>query len=223
MPVRHARTRALVTCLRKIAAESPHLRHRVNVILKDGRGRILITPDPMRDGAYGFHGGGVEAGETPHIAAKRESLEEVGHDVRDLRTLGSPITRRWTADEHAEYRRTGSSRARYAGVVEHWVCGRSAGENRSLYGSAGDALVGSRFVSVEEAHRLLRDSPQARVALCHADDVKKLPRWVRGSPAELAQMHASIQAGELHPADLVGSRHDSLASGQGRVQGLKRL
>ncbi|MDG5473635.1 NUDIX domain-containing protein [Jeotgalibacillus sp. ET6] len=57
------------------------MRNRAAVILVQNLGTALIKR--MRDGKvyYVFPGGGIEEGETPKMAAKREALEELGVTV----------------------------------------------------------------------------------------------------------------------------------------------
>jgi 8-oxo-dGTP diphosphatase len=60
-------------------------RHVAVLILYDGAGRILLqhrTMDaPTFPGYWAFFGGGIEQGESPEQAVKRESLEELGYAV----------------------------------------------------------------------------------------------------------------------------------------------
>lgn len=58
-------------------------------VLKDETERLLIqhrSKDAKRHPDYwGFFGGGIEEGETPEEAVKREAKEELGIELKDLR------------------------------------------------------------------------------------------------------------------------------------------
>lgn len=58
-------------------------------IITDG-GRVLMIRRREREGKllWAFPGGGIEQGETPEQAAVRETAEEVGLEVKAVRTLG---------------------------------------------------------------------------------------------------------------------------------------
>ncbi len=62
-------------------------------VLADGR---VLAIRSYRHGAgdivVGFPGGGIDAGETPDVAARRELLEETGHSLERLVPLGGYIT-----------------------------------------------------------------------------------------------------------------------------------
>lgn len=62
-------------------------------ILEDGR---VLTVESYRHGAgkivLGFPGGGIDAGETPEQAARRELLEETGYEADDFAFLGGGLT-----------------------------------------------------------------------------------------------------------------------------------
>lgn len=61
------------------------------VIVRDGK--VLLIRRRLREGTllWALPSGGVEAGETPADAARRESLEEVGLLVTPLKSLGERI------------------------------------------------------------------------------------------------------------------------------------
>jgi ADP-ribose pyrophosphatase len=62
-------------------------------VLEDGR---VLAIRSYRHGAgdivLGFPGGGIDRGETPAVAARRELLEETGHAAAEIRPLGGYIT-----------------------------------------------------------------------------------------------------------------------------------
>jgi ADP-ribose pyrophosphatase YjhB (NUDIX family) len=61
------------------------------VIVVDGEGRVLLVrraKEPAR-GLLGVPGGFVDVGETAEASARRETLEETGLELEDLRFLGS--------------------------------------------------------------------------------------------------------------------------------------
>jgi 8-oxo-dGTP diphosphatase len=66
-------------------------RHVAVLILYDGQGRILLqhrTCDaPSFPGHWGLFGGGIEPGETPEQAVKREILEELSYQLRSVRRI----------------------------------------------------------------------------------------------------------------------------------------
>lgn len=61
-------------------------------IITDG-GRVLMIRRREREGKllWAFPGGGIEDGETPEQAAVRETAEEVGLEVKAVRTLGDRV------------------------------------------------------------------------------------------------------------------------------------
>lgn len=61
------------------------------VIVRDGK--VLLIRRRLREGTllWALPSGGVEAGETPADAARRESLEEVGLSVTPVQSLGERI------------------------------------------------------------------------------------------------------------------------------------
>jgi len=57
------------------------LRNRGSVILLENNKVVLIKRNRNGQVYYVFPGGGIEKGETPEIAAKREALEELGVQI----------------------------------------------------------------------------------------------------------------------------------------------
>jgi 8-oxo-dGTP pyrophosphatase MutT (NUDIX family) len=59
----------------------------VSVLLADQAGRLLLVRHAGHHDGWGVLGGAVEVGESPAEAAVRETLEEIGVDVRLVRLL----------------------------------------------------------------------------------------------------------------------------------------
>jgi 8-oxo-dGTP diphosphatase len=91
-------------------------------------GRVLLTRSAFRDREFvNFPGGGVEIGEAPMDALKREFVEETGLIVRPARTL--------YASEGAHL----STQAPIQIVSAYWLVERSGGELRA--GGNGDDVL----------------------------------------------------------------------------------
>jgi 8-oxo-dGTP diphosphatase len=64
-------------------------RHQAVIVLKDEQGKILLQhrdeKAPRYPNCWGFFGGGIEEGETPEKALKREAKEELGIDLENYR------------------------------------------------------------------------------------------------------------------------------------------
>ena len=74
----------------------PVVRNAARVLLIDPEGRLLLVqggdPADAAAGTWWFTpGGGMEPGESAEVAARREALEETGHEIGDL--VG-PVARR---------------------------------------------------------------------------------------------------------------------------------
>jgi len=60
-------------------------------VIQNAQGEVLLCKKPARRGVFpgqwGLPGGGVEEGETPEAALRRELLEEVGLEVGNIQPL----------------------------------------------------------------------------------------------------------------------------------------
>ena len=65
----------------------------VSVAVIADAGRVLMIRRREREGKllWAFPGGGIEAGETPEVAAVRETAEEVDLEVKAVRFLGDRV------------------------------------------------------------------------------------------------------------------------------------
>lgn len=76
------------------------LRQKVRaVVVSDSGEFLLVRPHGYREGQWTLAGGGVEHGETPHQAMRREIAEELGVTLEeDLEAL--PVTNRFIYEPH---------------------------------------------------------------------------------------------------------------------------
>jgi 8-oxo-dGTP pyrophosphatase MutT (NUDIX family) len=128
----------------------PFKRPVARVLLLDELGRILLLldSDPVTGRYWYPPGGGIEPGETPEAAARRELIEEVGLDVPVL----GPVVLRCRARFTYRGRQLDQDEWHLLGRVERPVVGPGrAGDNETA------AVAAHRWWSVEE---LLASSDQ---------------------------------------------------------------
>lgn len=74
----------------------------VRILLENEKGEVCVVKS-LKKNYIQIPGGGVENGETLEEAAKRETREEVGYEITDLKPLGYVIEERYgLADDNAE-------------------------------------------------------------------------------------------------------------------------
>lgn len=70
-------------------SHSPHPRQCAGVILRDAQSRVLLVKQAYKLRLWGVPGGVVDPGETPHQAAVREAMEEIGVTVQLTGIIGT--------------------------------------------------------------------------------------------------------------------------------------
>jgi len=131
--------------------DKPRVRPKVEVLVHDGKGGLLVA---KKGKSYSFPGGGLD-GDSVADAARKEVLEEVGYAISKPRRVGvSPKTIMWDTPSLQkklnEKRRTWKGGYPYEGSKLHYRAARATGRDMSLYGSQGDQLEGAAFVPIDK-------------------------------------------------------------------------
>ncbi|HZX03440.1 NUDIX hydrolase [Kribbella sp.] len=130
-------------------AKLPTKRMAADCLFTDGTDRLLILKPPYKP-TWDLPGGAVERDESPRAAARREVLEEIGLVVEP----GALLAVDWTA-------RSGDFSEVVALLFDGGVLTPDEIERIVLH---PDEAVAFRFVSLEEASRLLEPGQYGRVA-----------------------------------------------------------
>lgn len=126
------------------------------LIIKDKK--ILVTIIPkwanISKDYFGFPGGGLEPGETYIDAIKRECLEEVGIQIKNIRKINvKPKIFLWNKDYKKRFNEThrfGSRVQQFNGTQTIYFLADYQNTNMSLYGTDDDQLK-YEFISIDEA------------------------------------------------------------------------
>jgi 8-oxo-dGTP pyrophosphatase MutT (NUDIX family) len=129
----------------------PRKRMAAAVLLFDGGGRLLIVKPSYRKD-WLIPGGTVENDESPWTAARRETMEEIGLDIKALSLLVTDW--RPTDDEYDD-----SLHFIFAG-------GTLSGAQQAAIRTDGLEIVDHRFATAEEAARLLDPYLMKRIRPC---------------------------------------------------------
>ena len=127
----------------------PKLRERVELIIRDQNGRVLVGMNPRR-GSYQFPGGGIDGGSV-NAAAKREAEEEAGVAVAKVRSVGRPPDIHLSKD----------IKPGYDGTKTYWRTADFAGTSTDQLGADNDAMLNLKFYDVPKAIKLLTPKPNA--------------------------------------------------------------
>jgi 8-oxo-dGTP pyrophosphatase MutT (NUDIX family) len=128
-------------------------RQRVEVLIFNKENQLLLTIIPpygeLKDPYHGFPGGGIEPDEDIVESIRRETLEEVGLDISNIKKINiKPFIMEWS-DQIRKLKNTN-----HKGSTTSYYKANSVKENKSLYGKDNDN-VDYQFVDIETAKKLI--------------------------------------------------------------------
>jgi putative (di)nucleoside polyphosphate hydrolase len=107
------------------------------VLTDDARARVLVfrrVDDALGEHRWQFPQGGLDAGEAPEQALRRELREEIGTDaVEVLQRLPEPIAYRFPPEIRARLQRSDPAKGRFAGQAQHWFLVRLRGGTGAIH------------------------------------------------------------------------------------------
>ena len=147
------------------------LRPRVEVYAKTEDGKIIAGKYP--DGGVGVFGGGIDKGESPESAAKREFREEGGLTIKNVEKIKGvkPMVERWSKD-HGEFGRKQKMRAKeFAGSKTLFMLAEVKGKGKKVDGSkikgvkprSIDELINQQKKAVKDVDEERREASKIRL------------------------------------------------------------
>jgi 8-oxo-dGTP pyrophosphatase MutT (NUDIX family) len=128
-------------------------RQRVEVLIFNKENQILLTTIPpygeLKEPYHGFPGGGIEPNEDIIESIKRETLEEVGLDISNIKKINiKPFIMEWS-DQIRKLKKTN-----HKGSITNYYKADLVKENKKLYNKEDDA-VEYQFVDIQTAKDLI--------------------------------------------------------------------
>lgn len=131
-----------------VATPPRYFRAGVGAVILDRRGRVLVLERADIPGAWQFPQGGLEEGETPAGAARREASEETGIPARRLTLLGRyPELLAYELPARAQSARTG------IGQVQYWFYFETTAVDTPLTSLPAGEFNSARWVGIGTAVR----------------------------------------------------------------------
>ena len=123
-----------------------YFRAGVGAVVLDPRGRVLVLERSDVAGAWQFPQGGLDEGESPLAAARREVQEETGIPARALRLLGRhPEPLAYELPAAAQTTRTGM------GQVQYWFYFETHAVNVPLEALPPGEFRAARWTTIDRA------------------------------------------------------------------------
>jgi 8-oxo-dGTP pyrophosphatase MutT (NUDIX family) len=120
-------------------------------VIKNGN-LIVGIPDKGWTG-YIIPGGGIDKGETPKMAAKRETLEELGVSVKNLKSIGTKKIKYYQRPNMSDYQRNMVNQ--YSGAIFHSYTAQFHKIDKSKWGAEADSY-NTTEVSIPDAIKFFK-------------------------------------------------------------------
>lgn len=117
----------------------PGYRPCVGIFLLDAGGRVFVGERLDAPGAWQMPQGGIDPGETPLVAGRRELLEEIGTDRAEL-LQESAVWRAYDLPPEIARRKWGG---RFKGQTQRWLAMRFTGRDEDIRLDAHDPEFGA--------------------------------------------------------------------------------
>jgi len=130
------------------------IRERSEVIVRKGN-RILIQD---RDGYMEMPGGGTD-GQSAKAAIRRETMEEAGARLRNLKKIGVVEARWYPGIKDTEWGK--KLWDKYRGSRTHFFTAEVSGNLRTPTSEEGDGWKGPRYMDADKALKLLEKKPKS--------------------------------------------------------------
>lgn len=136
-------------------------RQRVEVVIFNKENEILLTIIPpygqLKEPYHGFPGGGIEPNEDVIESIKRETLEEVGLDINNIKKIDiKSFVMKWS-DQIRKLKNTG-----HKGSITNYYRADLVKENMSQYGKEDDNL-NYQFVDIQTAKKIITNDIRSHI------------------------------------------------------------
>lgn len=136
-------------------------RQRVEVLIFNSQNQILVTIIPpygeLKNPYHGFPGGGIEPNESPIDAIRRETLEEVGLEIDQIKKINiKPFIMEWS-DKIRQLKNTD-----HLGSITYYYKAKLIKENLKHYNKDNDA-VKYQFMDIQTAKNVIQQDIQNHI------------------------------------------------------------
>lgn len=131
-----------------------NLRPRVDVMIYNDKGEILVEPSGFSQRALRIPGGGIEPGQSITQAAKMEALEEAGIEIGRGRIIHKPEILIWN---DAVKKRNEDRGRSYDGNKQYFVAAPFKQYNKKEFGIEGDQLKNPVWANIKNVMAVAKE------------------------------------------------------------------
>ena len=155
-----------------------NFRPNAGIVVFNKDGKVLLCERSDKKGAWQFPQGGIERGETPSQAAKRELKEETSlKNVVPVKTLSEPASYRFPPDVLTL---TQSRGWQYIGQKMYWSLFYFAGDDSEINLDTKDKeFCAWRWGTLEQAYDMIVDFKKPAYAVALSEFAAFIPQWLQ--------------------------------------------